>query len=134
MTAVNTGAVPLPVWSDQADARELPEGIALSIARGRELARLAVEEAVAEIRRRASAGGLNRGLSLSLPYFDDQALELRRREITIVPKGRVLFVPAFVVLACERETARARRDAAISEGTREHLVEELERLAAAFRE
>lgn len=133
MTAVNAGAVPLPVWSDQAEPREMSEGVALSIARGRELARLGVEEAVAEIRRRASAGRLNRGLSLSLPYFDDQSLELRRREIVIVPRGRVLFVPAFVVLACERETARARRDVAMSAGTREHLVEALERLAAAFR-
>jgi hypothetical protein len=133
MTAVNASAVPLAAWSDQAGAREGVEDVALSIARGRELSRLGVEEAVAEIQRRASAGRLNRGLSLSLPYFDDRALELRHREICVVPRGRVQFVPAFVVLACEREMVCVSRDDALSEGTRKHLVEGLERLAAAFR-
>ncbi len=88
---------------------------------------------ITEVRRRATSGRLNRGLSLSLPYFDDTALELRHREIAVVPRGRVLFVPAFVVLACEREADAVRHDSALNENTRQHLVEALERLAAAFR-
>ncbi len=131
--AVEANAVSRPDWLSVTDAREPAEGTALSITRGRELARLGVEEVIAEVRRRAASGRLNRGLSLSLPYFDDTALGLRHREIVIVPRGRVLFVPAFVVLACEREADAVRRDPALSENTRQHMMEALERLAGAFR-
>ena len=63
----------------------------------------------------------------------DAALTLRYREFTIVPRGRVLFIPAFVVLACEREMVSARRSRRLNDTTRQHLTEELEQLAAGFR-
>jgi len=131
--AVQASTASRPAWLTPTDAHEVNEGVDLSITRGRELARLGVEEVISEVRRRATSGRLNRGLSLSLPYFDDSALELRHREIAVVPRGRVLFVPAFVVLACEREADAVRRDSALNENTRQHLVEALERLAGAFR-
>jgi hypothetical protein len=133
MTALNACTAPLQALLDRDSGSEGVDSATRSIARGRELARLGLEEAVAEIRRRASAGLLNRGLSLSLPYFDGRALELRHREISVVPRGRVLFVPAFVVLACGREVDAVRRDPALDETTRQHLVEALQWLADAFR-
>jgi hypothetical protein len=42
------------------------------INQGRALARFQTREIIATIKRRAAANDLNRGLSLSLPYFDDQ--------------------------------------------------------------
>jgi hypothetical protein len=131
--AVQASAASRAAWLTPMDAHHGNEGIDYSITRGRELARLGVEEVVSEVRRRATSGRLNRGLSLSLPYFDDAALELRHREMVVVPRGRVPFVPAFVVLACEREADAVRRDTALNENTRRHLVEALERLAGAFR-
>jgi hypothetical protein len=133
MMTVQANAAARPAWLTLSEAQEGNEGVAFSISRGRDLARLGVEEVIAEVSRRATSGRLNRGLSLSLPYFDDASLELRHREIVVVPRGRVLFVPAFVVLACEREAAAVRRDPTLDGSTREHLAEALERLAAAFR-
>ncbi len=61
---------------------------------------------IAELDLRASRHQLDRGLRLSLPYFDDRRLSLRYWSFTVIPKGRILFVPAFVVLAVEREIER----------------------------
>ena len=133
MMTAQANAAARPAWLTSTEALEGKEGVALSVSKGRDLARLGLEEVVAEVSRRATSGRLNRGLSLSLPYFDDAALELRHREIAVVPRGRVLFVPAFVVLACEREAETVRRDPTLNGSTREHLAEALERLAAAFR-
>ena len=102
------------------------------VARGRRLAGLAVEELIEEVHRRASAHQLDRGLRLSLPYFDDRRLTLRRRDFTVIPRGRVMFVPAFVVIAAEREVARVAKDAQYTETTRRHLLELLRALRAAF--
>ncbi len=115
-----------------AESRSQPGEGESEVNRGRELARLGVEELARDIRRRAAAGRLNRGLSISLPYFDDDALELRRREITVIPRGRVLFLTAFVVLAARREAERVRDDASLSATTRDHLVEELRWLGSVF--
>ncbi len=133
MTAVQTDTTSRPAWLTPTVSQEVGEGISASIAAGRVLARLGTEEVVAEVRRRSAGGQLNRGVSLRLPYFDDVALELRHRRMIVVPRGRVLFVPAFVVLACEREAAAVRRGSTMSESTRQHLIESLEQLAAAFR-
>ena len=43
---------------------------------GRTLARFQVEEIIQTIEQRASFHDLNRGLSLSLPYFNDQTLAM----------------------------------------------------------
>jgi hypothetical protein len=100
--------------------------------RGRDLAHRAVDELIDEIWRRAAAHHLDRGLRLSLPYFDDRQMSLRWRDFTVIPRGRILFVPAFVVLAAEQEIARVGRDPRYTDSTREHLVGLLLRLREAF--
>jgi hypothetical protein len=105
---------------------------AARIVQERALVRLQLEEMVAKIKRRAQAQALNRGLSLSLPYFDEQALEVRWRELEIVPPGRVMFVPAFVVLAARREKERVTVDPKLSDETKQHLLSLLDQLERAF--
>jgi hypothetical protein len=99
---------------------------------GRALARYKTSEAIRIIRKRLAAGNLNRGLSLSLPYFDDQRLELRYREIQVIPAGRILFVAAFVVIASRMEQIKVEHDPELSSSTRKHLLEELKSLELAF--
>ncbi len=99
---------------------------------GRALARYQAGEIIAAIKRRAAAQDLNRGLSLSLPYFDDQGLELHLRDMEIIPAGRIMFVPAFVVRAMREEQAKVAQDTRLSPSTRKHLLIELQMLEQAF--
>ncbi len=100
--------------------------------RGRALAISQTREIIAIIKQRAVSGTLNRGLRLSLPYFDDQRLCMDVKKIDVVPAGRVLFVPAFVVLAMQREEMKINRDARLSWATRKHLLDLLGLIRQAF--
>jgi hypothetical protein len=99
---------------------------------GRALARYETEEIVRTIKQRAAAQDLNRGLSLSLPYFDDQTLEIKPYDFEIIPAGRIMFVPAFVVRAAREEQAKVVQDTRLSHSTRIHLLFELKALERAF--
>lgn len=103
-----------------------------AVARGRTVAHMATEEMIEELRRRAAAHQLDRGLRLSLAYFDDRRLALRWRTFTVIPRGRILFVPAFVVVAAEREIERVRADRQYTPSTRDHLIALLDELMRAF--
>jgi hypothetical protein len=87
---------------------------------------------VRKIWRRARSRSLDRGLSLSLPYFDDTAMEVRSWEMEVIPRGRIPFVAAFVVLAARREKARVGVAPGLSESTRRHLVGLLDVLEREF--
>jgi hypothetical protein len=99
---------------------------------GRALARRQTQEIVQDIKRRAAAQDLNRGLSLSLPYFDDQDLRLATYAFQVIPAGRIMFVPAFVVRAVRQEGAQVAQDTRLSPSTRRHLLAELALLELAF--
>jgi len=99
---------------------------------GRALARFETRDIIRTVKRRAEAYDLNRGLSLSLPYFDDQDLEMRARDFEVIPTGRIMFVPAFVVRAARDEAAKIAQDTRLDPSTRRHLVEELALLERAF--
>jgi hypothetical protein len=99
---------------------------------GRALGRYEVQETIKRIKYRAGEGNLNRGLSLSLSYFDDQTLTMNLYEMEIIPSGRIMFVPAFVVLAVRREYARIIQDARLNSSTRKHLLSLLAMLEKAF--
>jgi hypothetical protein len=102
------------------------------INQGRALARFETCEAIAKINRRVAVNDLNRGLSLSLPYFDDQSLEMKMHDFDVIPAGRIMFIPAFVVLAARKELAKVEQDTRLNHSTRKHLVTELFMLSAAF--
>ena len=99
---------------------------------GRALARYETDEIIRAIQRRVQNHSLNRGLSLSLPYFDDQDMELKDLDFEIIPAGRVLFVPAFLVLAVSTEEIQVAHNEWMSASTRQHLLVELKSLKRAF--
>lgn len=102
------------------------------INQGRALAQYETMEMIQTIQRRAAAHDLNRGLSLSLPYFDDQDLQLRTHDFEVIPGGRIMFVPAFVVRAARQQKAMVAQDTRLSHSTRKYLLAELEMLEKAF--
>ncbi|HZY44434.1 MAG TPA: hypothetical protein VFF70_06770, partial [Anaerolineae bacterium] len=75
---------------------------------------------------------LNRGLSLSLPYFDDQNLKMEAHNFEVIPAGRIMFVPAFMVRAAREEQAKVAQDTRLSASTRKYLLAELKQLEQAF--
>jgi hypothetical protein len=99
---------------------------------GRALARYTTGEIIQTIKHRAATHDLNRGLSLSLPYFDDQSLEIKTHDFTVIPAGRIMFLPAFVVRAADEEQAKVAQDTRLSPSTRRHLLAELKTLENAF--
>ncbi|MGB7537022.1 MAG: hypothetical protein WBM17_00640 [Anaerolineales bacterium] len=99
---------------------------------GNRLGQLELEDIVGKIHRRAEADDLNRGLRLSVPYFDNQALEMKLHEFEVIPPGRTMFVPAFVALAAAREQEKVGQENALNPSTRMHLLAELKSLEQAF--
>ena len=99
---------------------------------GRALARYKTQEIIRTIQERAEAGSLNRGLSLSLPYYDDQELQMAITTFEVIPAGRIMFVPAFVVRAAREEAAKRTQDTRFNPSTRKHLMAELHMLEEAF--
>lgn len=99
---------------------------------GRALALYQTVEIIQTIKRRAAAGDLNRGLSISLPYFDDQSLRKKDYPFEVIPAGRIMFVPAFVVRAAQEESVKIAQDTRLSSSTRNHLLAELCTLEDAF--
>ncbi|MFZ2098449.1 MAG: hypothetical protein WAV05_17595 [Anaerolineales bacterium] len=100
---------------------------------GRALARYEVEEIVHTIHKRAASNDLNRGLSLSLPYFNDQTLAMENHNFEVIPAGRIMFIPAFVVRAAQEQEAKIAQDTRLSQSTRKHLLAELSTLEKSFR-
>jgi len=102
------------------------------INQGRALARYKTQEIIRTIKERAQAGTLNRGLSLTLPYYDDQELRMNTIAFEIIPAGRIMFVPAFVVRAAREEAAKRIQDTRFNPSTRKHVLAQLKMLEDAF--
>jgi hypothetical protein len=102
------------------------------INQGRGLANFKTAEIVCEIRTRAEKQSLNRGLSITLPYFDDQTLQMNKTNFEIIPAGRIMFVPAFVVRASRGEQVKVAQDTRLNSSTRKHLLAQLKALETAF--
>jgi hypothetical protein len=102
------------------------------INQGRALANFKTQEIIQEIKARAEKQTLNRGLSITLPYFDDQNLEMEISKMEIIPAGRIMFVPAFVVRASQGEQAKVSQDTRLNSSTRKHLLKQLKSLETAF--
>ena len=102
------------------------------INQGRALARYQLREIIQTIKERAAAQSLNRGLSLKLPYFDDQDLRIEFQNFVVIPAGRIMFVPGFVVRAAREEQVKVDQDTRFSSSTRKHILTELKMLEDAF--
>lgn len=99
---------------------------------GRALANYQVQAIISRIQSRSAAGSLNRGLRLSLPYFDDQDLKIATSNFEVIPSGRIMFVPAFVVRAVRQEEVKVSQDTRYNPSTRKHLLQLLDQLEQAF--
>jgi hypothetical protein len=99
---------------------------------GRALAQFKTNEIIRLIKDRAQKGSLNRGLSITMPYFDDQILEMDELNFEVIPAGRIMFIPAFVVRASLSEQAKVSQDTRLNPSTRKHLLEQLKALETAF--
>jgi hypothetical protein len=84
------------------------------------------------IKHRVASHDLDRGLSLSLPYFNDQTLAMELYRFDVIPVGRVMFVPAFVVLAVRQQGAKVAQDTRLNKSTRRQLLMELSTLEGTF--
>jgi hypothetical protein len=102
------------------------------INQGRALARYKAAEIIKTIKERAASNNLNRGLTLSLPYFDDQVLKMATSNFEVIPAGRIMFVPAFVVRAARQEEVKVAQDTRLNLSTRNHLRAQLKMLENAF--
>lgn len=102
------------------------------INQGRALARYKTGAIIHEIKTRARKGTLNRGLSVSMSYFDDQNLVMAEIRLEVIPAGRIMFIPAFVVRASRGEQAKVSQDTRLNASTRNHLLVQLKALEAAF--
>ena len=121
------------IYADEEYQRKRFGMLGQLIHQGRALARFQTNDIIGRLGRKATAHELDRGLSLSLPYFDDQLLEMRQFDFEVIPAGRMLFVPAFVVLAARREQDHVAEDKHLSYPTRMHLLSELYALEHAFK-
>jgi len=99
---------------------------------GRALARYQSQEIIKTILRRVAEHRLDRGLRLSLPYFDDQKLAIENYDFMIIPAGRIMFIPAFAVLAAREQQIKIVQDRRLSFATRKYLLAELHDLELAF--
>lgn len=128
-TAVNLAAYYI---SDEEYQRKRHGMLGQLVNQGRALALFQTQEIITTIKQRAEAQDLNRGLSLSLPYFDDQSLKMKVYPFEVIPSGRIMFVPAFVVRASQEEAVKIAQDTRINHSTRNHILTELAALAEAF--
>ena len=100
--------------------------------RGRALAHYHSQGIIRTIQRRVAEHRLDRGLRLSLPYFNDQTLSMENINFDVIPAGRIMFVPAFVVLAVQQQGVKVAQDTRFSRSTRKHLLSQLSKLEQAF--
>jgi hypothetical protein len=98
----------------------------------RSLCYFRTNEIISKIQRRSTSNNLNRGLRITLPYFDDRSLLLRKIEFEIIPPGRVMFVPAFVIMAIREQITTAQHDTMLNLSTRKHLLVQLSMIEKAF--
>ncbi len=99
---------------------------------GQSYARYRTREIIHTIQHRAAANSLNRGLSVDLPYFDDQTLDIHSKSIEMIPPSRVMFVPAFVVVAVRKALTQLDKEISLSQSTRKHLQSLLRMVETAF--
>ncbi len=102
------------------------------INQGRALANFKTDEIISEIKRRVEKQSLNRGLSVTVPYFDDQTLVVNKTNFEIIPAGRIMFIPVFVIRASRGEQVKVAQDTRFNASTRKHLLAQLKNLEIAF--
>jgi hypothetical protein len=99
---------------------------------GRAFAYYQSKQLIHAIQSRVADHKLDRGLRLSLPYFDDQKLRIENHNFMVIPAGRIMFVPAFAVLAAREQQIKVAENTHLSFATRKYLLAELYEFEIAF--
>jgi hypothetical protein len=102
------------------------------INQGRALACYKTQDIILAIHKRADQGTLNRGLAISLPFFDDQELCMKEILLEAIPAGRIVFKSIFVVRIARLEHAKVSQDTRLNASTRKYLLRELDLLEQSF--
>ncbi len=97
---------------------------------GRLLATRYTDDLIHEVQESAQTG--IRGLTLYIPYLDEQQYQMARYEVVVVPVSRIQFRPQFVVSACRIAQQEVRKNPRLSQSTRWQLVLQLDRVTQAF--
>jgi hypothetical protein len=102
------------------------------INQGRAMGIHKTREIIQSIKQRAAAKELNRGLTITLPYFDDQSLKMKEYPFEVIPAGRIKFNTTLVVRAAQDESVKIAQDTRLSTSTRNHILAEMAMLEEAF--
>ena len=102
------------------------------VTQGQTLAYEQTFDLILTIKKMAAEHELDRGLSIYLPYFDDQVMGMKTYHLEVIPYGRVMFVPAFVVLAARKEQMIITNNTHLSPMTKNQLMVGLKLIMQAF--
>jgi hypothetical protein len=102
------------------------------IRQGRALANCHTQKLIREILTAWKAGELTRGLTIFLPFLDERQCRMDEYRIVVIPAGRILFRPEFVVGACRVAERKVRVDSDLSQATRWQLLSQLDAILQAF--
>lgn len=130
---LNTAFVIAPFMIADENCQEKRYGmLGQLVNQGRAMAYYQSQEIIQAIQCRAAEHKLDRGLRLSLPYFNDQKLLIENHNFIVIPAGRIMFVPAFAVLAAREQQIKVAENLNLSFTTRKHLLAELHDFELAF--
>ncbi len=99
---------------------------------GRALAHYYTVRLIDELMARWRRGEIARGLTLFIPYLDEQRYQMDTYKVVVVPNARIPFRPQFVVSACRVAQREVRLNPRLSQATRWQLISHLDQLIHAF--
>lgn len=118
--------------ADEAYRQKREERLGRLAQKGIAIANRRTQEIILGIKQRAAANTLNRGLGLSLPYYDDRALSIKTYDIEVIPPGRVAFEAFYVMWVARDEQEKVAQNMDLSLASRNNLLAELKDLELAF--
>lgn len=102
------------------------------IGQGRALANYHTQQIIHDMRQAWRAGRITRGLTLFIPYLDERLYRMKEYKMVVIPTGRILFRPEFVIGACRLAERDVRKDPTLSQSTRWQFLSQLDSITQAF--
>jgi hypothetical protein len=99
---------------------------------GHALAVYYTQRIIDDLLGRWHSGEVIRGLTLLVPYLDEQHYQMKTYRVEVIPTGRIAFRPEFVVGACRVTEQEVRHNPQLSQATRWQLISQLDMLSQAF--
>jgi len=120
------------IVADEAYQRKRAGLLGQLVNQGRALARSYTRQIITRIHAKAETGDLDRGLQISLPYFEINDLAIHLYPVNVIPKGRIKFIPEFLVLAMQQTAWKVQQDPQINTSSRRHLLAQLASIENSF--